>query len=136
MCILDECSMCNPKLMSLIHGKLCAAKKSTKLFGGMNMILIGDMHQMRPVGGKSLYQASINFASDRRLGKVADTSGAYLFTQFEKFELEKQWRCKDDEDQAERIERLREDPNPITEDLLRELKQLDLQKCSKKEQKK
>ena len=53
--IIDEVSMVGCQLMLKIHEALCEAKETTKLFGGINIIFVGDFAQLPPVGDTKLY---------------------------------------------------------------------------------
>jgi ATP-dependent exoDNAse (exonuclease V) alpha subunit len=53
--IIDEVSMIGCRLMLQIHEALCEAKENTELFGGINVIFVGDFAQLPPVGDTRLY---------------------------------------------------------------------------------
>ena len=53
--IIDEVSMIGCKLLLEIHEVLCEAKENTNLFGGINIIFVGDFAQLPPVGDVRLY---------------------------------------------------------------------------------
>jgi len=41
--------------MLQIHDALCEAKENSELFGGINIIFVGDFAQLPPVGDTKLY---------------------------------------------------------------------------------
>ena len=53
--IIDEVSMIGCRLMLQIHDALCEAKENSELFGGINIIFVGDFAQLPPVGDTKLY---------------------------------------------------------------------------------
>jgi len=53
--IVDEVSMIGCRLMLKIHEALCEAKENSELFGGINIIFVGDFAQLPPVGDTKLY---------------------------------------------------------------------------------
>ena len=53
--IIDEVSMIGCQLMLRIHETLCEAKENSNLFGGINIIFVGDFAQLPPVGDTRLY---------------------------------------------------------------------------------
>ncbi len=53
--IIDEVSMIGCKLLLDIHEALCEAKENSDLFGGINIIFVGDFAQLPPVGDTRLY---------------------------------------------------------------------------------
>lgn len=55
--IIDEVSMINNILMDKISLYLELIKNNTKPFGGVQMIFIGDLHQLAPVEGKYMIES-------------------------------------------------------------------------------
>jgi len=47
--IIDEVSMMTPELLEKIHGVAMAMRKSKLVFGGMQVILVGDFFQLPPI---------------------------------------------------------------------------------------
>lgn len=45
--------------MTFIHRRLCSIKDNDLPFGGLNIILIGDFFQLRPVRGKYLFKIEL-----------------------------------------------------------------------------
>ncbi|XP_078582369.1 uncharacterized protein LOC144865469 isoform X1 [Branchiostoma floridae x Branchiostoma japonicum] len=56
--IVDEVSMVDMKLMSSIHGRLgqLTQSRSSANFGNVSILAVGDMYQIPPVRGQSLYR--------------------------------------------------------------------------------
>jgi len=54
MLFIDEISLVNPILLSMIDKRLKEIFNNNIVFGGMAMILLGDFQQLDPVAGKSL----------------------------------------------------------------------------------
>ncbi|XP_078596399.1 uncharacterized protein LOC144873191 isoform X1 [Branchiostoma floridae x Branchiostoma japonicum] len=56
--IVDEVSMVDMKLMSSIHGRLgqLTQSRSSAIFGNVSILAVGDMYQIPPVRGQSLYR--------------------------------------------------------------------------------
>ena len=50
--VLDEVSMCNPVMFALIDLRLRQCFDPQKSFGGLHVILLGDMYQFPPIGRK------------------------------------------------------------------------------------
>lgn len=58
--IIDEFSMLSQEMLGMINLRLQQVKKSQKPFGGLSVILTGDLGQLLPVGGQALYSKSGN----------------------------------------------------------------------------
>ena len=73
---IDEVSMIGCHLLLKVHKALCAAKESSKPFGGINIIFAGDFAQLPPVGDTRLnsrintQRASTKRGQDEILGKL------------------------------------------------------------------
>ena len=95
--LIDECSMLNPVMLALIDLRLRQCFDSEKDFGGISIILVGDMFQFPPIGHKlskpSLYQAAVLCSRNRRLPNVAYRTGANLFMKFKLITLNEQRRA-------------------------------------------
>ena len=69
--VIDEVSMCNPVMFALIDLRLRQCFNSEKSFGGLHIILLGDMFQFSPIGRKltkpALYQAAVLCSRNRKL---------------------------------------------------------------------
>ena len=51
--VIDEVSMMTPALLELLDAVGKAARKSTKPFGGMQIVLVGDFYQLPPVSSRN-----------------------------------------------------------------------------------
>jgi len=49
--IIDEISMMDDELFNLINQLFMRIKQSSRLFGGIQLILVGDFHQLPPING-------------------------------------------------------------------------------------
>ncbi|CAC5393356.1 unnamed protein product [Mytilus coruscus] len=54
--VIDEISMVSSQTLLYIHRRLSAIKGNEDYFGGVNVILIGDFHQLKPVRGTFPFQ--------------------------------------------------------------------------------
>ena len=97
--IIDEFSMVGKRMLRFIHLRLQEICANQKLFGGMNILLVGDLHQLKPVKDGWIFE---------------DMDGAYgglapnLFKEnFNIFELSEIMRQKDDKPFAETLNRIR-----------------------------
>ncbi|XP_033725275.1 uncharacterized protein LOC117315237 [Pecten maximus] len=98
--IIDEVSMVGNKMFSLINECLQRIKGNQKqLFGGVSVILIGDLYQLKPVMDHWIFQDL-----QEQLGPLATNIWKALFTVHELNEIMRQ---KDDRDFAELLNRLR-----------------------------
>src|SRR6266511_613600 len=53
--IIDKVSMIGCRLLLQIHEALCEAKENSNIFGGINIIFVGDFAQLPPVGDVKSY---------------------------------------------------------------------------------
>ncbi|CAF1086008.1 unnamed protein product [Brachionus calyciflorus] len=53
--IIDEYSMLSQKMLGIIDNRLKQIKGNNKIFGGVSVILVGDLGQLLPVCGSPLY---------------------------------------------------------------------------------
>ncbi|XP_054166272.1 uncharacterized protein LOC128963769 [Oppia nitens] len=86
--VIDEISLCSNKIFNWIDKRLKEIFQNTLPFGGISILLIGDLHQAKPVGGgwpfkeaKDGYNAII---------------GPYLWRKFKSYELSIVMRQKND----------------------------------------
>ncbi|XP_078579125.1 uncharacterized protein LOC144863641 isoform X1 [Branchiostoma floridae x Branchiostoma japonicum] len=93
--IVDEVSMIDKMLMSYIHGRLSQLKqsRSSANFGNVSILAVGDMYQIPPVRGQSLYKGT----------DIIDLWNPI----FEVVELEEIMRQKDDAAFAKLLNRMR-----------------------------
>ncbi|XP_062603984.1 uncharacterized protein LOC134265790 [Saccostrea cucullata] len=98
--IIDEVSMVGNSQLNCVHERLKQIKGSKEYFGGINVILIGDLFQLKPVmDGWVFDDLKKNF------GPLAINLWRALFTMHELTEIMRQ---KDDVQFAELLNRLRE----------------------------
>ena len=133
--IIDEASMLTAKILNKIERRYSAANLldvhdmgSDCLFGGMHIIIMGDMLQLPP---PTNYQRSLHYDSvaqakgAKRYDDDIDLQrGLKTFLTFDKIELTTQNRAKNDPDHAFRVHRLRTHSRPIDDKLLQSLKPL------------
>ena len=100
--VLDEVSMCNPVMFALIDLRLRQCFDPQKPFGGLHVILMGDMYQFPPIGRKlnkpALYQAAVLCSRNRKLPNMSYRTGANLFMKFRLLKLKGQERADKDFD--------------------------------------
>ena len=58
--IIDEVSLLGADMLYKIHMRLCEIKRSKKPFGGISVILVGDLMQLAPVNGKYIFDEPRN----------------------------------------------------------------------------
>ena len=130
--IIDEISNCSPSQLAYIDHVLRLAnplETEDKPFGGLHVIISGDMFQLGPVRQKSLYRSAVN------MGSIVDVNGASfagtaMFKKFVKKEIDEQKRSTDPI-HTERIMTCRTKEYPFDQHLFKGLKLLkkrDLQK--------
>jgi ATP-dependent DNA helicase PIF1 len=90
MLVVDECSMLNDILFDKVSRVLQILRKNTKPFGGVQVVLVGDLYQLPPVEGRYCFQ-----------------SETWSKCNFEICELTQNMRQKDDEPFMEMLKRLR-----------------------------
>ena len=54
--IIDEVSMVSCDMLYNVHRRLCKIFQNNKLFGGIGIILVGDMLQLRPVKARYIFE--------------------------------------------------------------------------------
>lgn len=55
---IDEVSMCGANMFNFINLRLQEVKRTTKSFGGVSVICIGDLFQVHPVMDRWIFQLS------------------------------------------------------------------------------
>ena len=94
--IIDEMSMLTPVTLCRIDHYLRAALDTDYLFGGLDVLLIGDMWQFPPVAPglakPALYQAAVMLGLGLRLPNEAYRKGAATFIKFKMVTLKGQVR--------------------------------------------
>jgi len=97
--LIDEFSMVGNKMLKLIYLRLQEIKGNQKPFGGVNIVCIGDLYQLRPVLQEYIFT---------QITDDYDLLAPNLWTQhFSIFELFEIMRQKDDQDFAKLLNRLR-----------------------------
>ena len=106
--IIDEVSMVGNGMLNFLYLRLQEIKGNKRAFGGVHIILVGDLFQLRPVGDSWIF-------SDMSSGYA--TLAPNLWKQhFKMFELTEIMRQKDDAVFAELLNRIREG-NQTNEDI-------------------
>jgi len=88
--MIDEVSMLNDILFEKVSKVLQILRGNSKPFGGIQLVLVGDLYQLPPVEGRYCFQ-----------------SGHWDSCKFEIYELTQNMRQKDDEPFMEMLKRLR-----------------------------
>ena len=88
--IIDECSMLNDILFDKVSKVLQILRGNSKPFGGVQVVLVGDLYQLPPVEGRYCFQSPL-----------------WTKCHFEICELTQNMRQKDDEPFMEMLKRLR-----------------------------
>ena len=97
--ICDEISMVSNYMLRFIHLRLQEIKSNNLLFGGINIIAVGDLYQLKPVMGQFVFE---NYQCN--YGPLASN----LWTEnFKIYELTQIMRQKDDQQFAQLLNRLR-----------------------------
>ena len=63
--IIDEVSMVSYEVLQPIHHRLCEIFANDDIFGGLNVIAVGDLYQLSPVNGHFIF--SLTKAQSKRL---------------------------------------------------------------------
>ena len=58
--IIDEVSFIGADMLYQIHLRLCELKENEEPFGGISVILVGDLMQLAPVNGKYIFDEPRN----------------------------------------------------------------------------
>ena len=88
--IIDECSMLNDILFDKVSKIFQILRRNSKPFGGVQMVLVGDLYQLPPVEGRYCFQSEF-----------------WSKCHFDICELTQNMRQKDDEPFMEMLKRLR-----------------------------
>ncbi|XP_015125653.1 ATP-dependent DNA helicase PIF2-like, partial [Diachasma alloeum] len=87
--IIDEISMVGANMLTRVDTRLRQIMGKNVSFGGISVILIGDLHQLPPVKDKPIY-------SPPNSGPLSALSDILLWEEFKFFELTEVMRQKDD----------------------------------------
>ena len=105
MLIVDEVSMVGNEMLNFLYQRLQEVKCNQEPFGGVHIILVGDLFQLRPVGDGWIFaNATNNYAP------LAPNLWQSHFTMYELTEIMRQ---KDDTQFAELLNRIREGKQTI-----------------------
>ena len=120
--IIDEVSMVSTVMLAKISERLCQIKGNREPFGGLDVLLVGDFMQLRPVAGTPLYADAVDPGNK---GKPTSfkVAGATLFSAFQLQVLKEQVRAADDQEHSEILESLRDATSkwPVTANVTRYL---------------
>lgn len=86
--VIDEISMLNNKQLYMMDSRLRQARDSDKEFGGVNILLMGDLLQLPPVNAPFIFE-------EFKKPKKWFLSGLDLWKKFEYMELSKNCRVSD-----------------------------------------
>jgi ATP-dependent exoDNAse (exonuclease V) alpha subunit len=93
--VIDEVSMLRPDILDTIEALCCQARGSLALFGGLQVVLIGDLCQLPPI---IKYEAEEAFRQAYHTGEpYFFDAEAYLKGAFERVELTEVYRQQDSE---------------------------------------
>ena len=101
--IVDEFSMMKSDMLYLMHLRLCEIKQVNQDFGGVKLILFGDLAQLKPVLGSYTFACPSN--ADFKLAYGDGTSS--LWRRFNVINLEKNHRQGKDKEYADLLNRVR-----------------------------
>jgi DNA replication protein DnaC len=97
--IIDEVSMMSSKQLNQIDARLQQIFANSKPLGGVPLLAVGDLRQIRPFGGRFVFECTSSSLSDLIAGNV-------LWQKFKMFELTEIMRQKDDLRFAQALNRL------------------------------
>jgi hypothetical protein len=89
--VVDEIGFGTSKTFYLMDVRLRELMGNDELFGGVSVLVCGDLHQLEPIHPFAICKAAFNI---NKLGSM-EKDGFQLFTQFRLHELKKQMRCVD-----------------------------------------
>ena len=98
--IIDEVSMVGSDMLSYLYLRLQEVKGNRQPFGGIHVLLVGDLFQLRPVGDSWIFA--------NRSGDYSPLAANLWQEFFKMFELTEIMRQKDDAPFAEILNRIRE----------------------------
>ena len=88
--VIDEISIVSNSMLIYIHRRLCAIKQNNEYFGGMNIILIGDFFQLKPIRGHFAFTNTLlwslfdNFILNTNVRQATDVSYSLLLSRIRK----------------------------------------------------
>ena len=96
--IIDEVSMVSYQILKSIHSRLCEIYANDEIFGGLNVIAMGDFYHLSPVNG------SFIFSDQRSSGRLASHLWRDFFTMVE---LKVNMRQQNDTSFSQMLNRIR-----------------------------
>ena len=101
--VIDEFSMMKADILYRIHLRLCEVKNNNLVFGGVNVYLLGDPAQLKPVKGSYIFSAPNNKDYKLAYGDGTDS----LWRSFKVINLENNHRQGEDKHYADMLNRIR-----------------------------
>jgi len=92
--IIDEISMVGTKIFHYVNQRLIQITGQNLPFGGVNVIVVGDLHQLPPVGDQKVFKP-LQKPNNNPIGKLFGPV-SQLWENFEYFQLTEVMRQKDD----------------------------------------
>ena len=110
--IFDEVSMISTSTLARCSQRLAQITgKEEKAFGGKDVILVGDFHQLRPVAGSALYTDTLRLLTGHSSDDTPRTlkmGGVMAFSRFRLVELSQQVRAAGDPAHSARLAKMRD----------------------------
>ena len=97
--IIDEISMVGAKTLNQVDARLRQIFKTQRIFGGVNVLVLGDLRQLRPVCDRFVFQSD----PCNPFGELIENR---LWSPFRMFELTEVMRQRDDKLFAEALQRI------------------------------
>ena len=114
--IIDEISYVSSKFFGRIEKRLREMMAEKNLaFGGLAVIIVGDMYQFPPVDGTSLYTSVADLYIRNKNLDPATAAGVQYFVKFRKISLQQQMRFTNDAKHIALIDKLRQENPPMNE---------------------
>ncbi|XP_061399099.1 uncharacterized protein LOC133334797 [Musca vetustissima] len=88
--IIDEISMVGAKMLSYLDARMKQIFKSTEYFGGVSVLVLGDLKQLSPVGDRWIFAAPTT-------DPYAEIYGTTTWDKFKYFELTEIMRQREDQ---------------------------------------
>ena len=134
MIVIDEVSMTNASLFCMMDTLFRQAFDKDKIFGGKDVILLGDFCQIAPTGEKTLAELLALYQSNKNGGlfsgsdeqSLLNMQAAQVFMNFQRVILNKQMRAAEDPAQCKLLNRfsLKNRDPPITQDVINNFQML------------
>ena len=77
--IIDEYSMMKSSQLYHLHLRLCDIKMNDKIFGGVSIILLGDLTQLKPIRGNYIFEEP-KFGKEKSVYSVFTCGIHLIFT--------------------------------------------------------